>query len=143
MISSKPLEPESDPHPPRSFDFLEYYPSDNTYLSDYSWTSLPVCHTDSFTSIEPTNEFVWKQISSKKKSKVRHGRKRTKFSSEDLEILNLFFEKNPMPSRSDISILGDKLGYPRYIVQVRGVDLGGPKRYSLYTRYGSITNVNR
>lgn len=53
---------------------------------------------------------------------MRHGRKRTKFTSEDLEILNLFFEKNPMPSRSDISILSEKLAYPRYIVQVSSYD---------------------
>lgn len=51
--------------------------------------------------------------------KARHSRKRTKFSNDDLEILNLFFERNPMPSRSDISILSEKLDYPRYIVQVR------------------------
>lgn len=125
------------------FRFPGYYPSDSTYLGDYSWTSLPVCHTDSFTSIEPSNEFLWKQVSLKKKSKVRHSRKRTKFSSEDLEILNLFFDKNPMPSRADISILAEKLAYPRYIVQVRRIDLHGTTRCSLYARYGSITNVNR
>ena len=102
-----------------------------------------MCRTDSFTNIEPSNEFLWKQVSLKKKSKVRHSRKRTKFSSEDLEMLNLFFDKNPMPSRGDISILAEKLAYPRYIVQVRGVDLHGTTRCSLYARYGSITNVNR
>ncbi len=64
----------------------------------------------------------WKTICTnenpKKKPKGRNNRKRTKFSNDDLEILNLFFEKNPMPSRSDISILSEKLAYPRYTVQV-------------------------
>jgi len=68
----------------------------------------------------------WKKIRTNgnpnKKLKGRNNRKRTKFSSDDLEILNLFFDKNPMPSRSDISILSEKLAYPRYIVQVSSIE---------------------
>ncbi|UJR25873.1 hypothetical protein I4U23_007223 [Adineta vaga] len=83
---------------------------------DYQWTTLPV-------TISSTNyNSNWKKIHSNEKlnnkTKGRNSRKRTKFSNDDLEILNLFFEKNPMPSRSDISILSEKLAYPRYIVQV-------------------------
>ncbi len=74
--------------------------------------------------------------------KGRNNRKRTKFSNDDLEILNLFFEKNPMPSRSDISILSEKLAYPRYIVQVcRSIFLQLIFK-SIIFRYGFIINVN-
>lgn len=75
----------------------------------------------------------WKKIRANgptnKKIKGRNNRKRTKFSNDDLEILNLFFEKNPMPSRTDISILSEKLSYPRYIVQVRFIVF---RQYSLH-----------
>jgi hypothetical protein len=81
----------------------------------YQWASLPI----TISSSDNTN---WKKVRSNencnRKLKTRNSRKRTKFSNDDLEILNLFFEKNPMPSRSDISILSEKLAYPRYIVQV-------------------------
>lgn len=83
---------------------------------DYSWTSLPV------TIPSTTSNTSWKKVRFEGKfagkSKERHSRKRTKFTNDDLEILNVFFDKNPMPSRSDISILSEKLAYPRYIVQV-------------------------
>jgi hypothetical protein len=117
---------------------LEYYPSDGSYLNHRqssssqssstcdvhcSWaTSLPVFHADSYSNNESMNDLIWKQENSKKKSKVRNSRKRTKFTAEDLEILNIFFDTNPMPSRSDISILSEKLAYPRYIVQVSDID---------------------
>lgn len=69
-----------------------------------------------------SNNMHWNKIRSNtnhtNRIKGRNSRKRTKFSNDDLEILNLFFEKNPMPSRSDISILAEKLAYPRYIIQV-------------------------
>ena len=91
---------------------------------DCSWTSLPVCQFDSYARRTSSNESAWTKIHPNehvaKKSKTRHSRRRTKFSNDDLEILNLFFDKNPMPSRSDISILSEKLAYPRYIVQVSG-----------------------
>jgi hypothetical protein len=81
-----------------------------------AWNSLPI----TISSSNKNNS--WKKVRSNgnqnKKIKGRNSRKRTKFSNDDLEILNLFFEKNPMPSRSDISILSEKLAYPRYIVQV-------------------------
>lgn len=114
--------------------FQEYFPSETSFSSQsqsnssqssstcdvqYSWTSLPVFHPDPKTRIQSSNEFLWKQVDmNKKKNKIRNSRKRTKFSTEDLEILNLSFEKNPMPSRTDISILSERLAYPRYIVQV-------------------------
>ncbi|CAF0773666.1 unnamed protein product [Adineta ricciae] len=84
---------------------------------DYQWTALPVSITSNeynshWKKVRPNGKFL------NNKAKGRHSRKRTKFSNDDLEILNLFFEKNPMPSRSDISILSEKLAYPRYIVQV-------------------------
>ena len=83
---------------------------------NYQWTTLPV----TITSSTNTN---WKKVRSNEnhnnKIKAQNSRKRTKFSNGDLEILNLFFERNPMPSRSDISILSEKLAYPRYIIQVR------------------------
>lgn len=90
--------------------------SSSDYEGNYPWSSLPIA----FSTVNDTN---WKKIRANgpanKKIKGRNNRKRTKFSNDDLEILNLFFEKNPMPSRTDISILSEKLSYPRYIVQVR------------------------
>lgn len=85
--------------------------SSSDYDVGYPWTSLPIAISAAkkIRDNGPTN----------KKVKGRNNRKRTKFSNDDLEILNLFFEKNPMPSRTDISILSEKLSYPRYIVQVR------------------------
>ncbi len=69
-----------------------------------------------------SNDTNWKKVrsngNSNNKIKARNSRKRTKFSNDDLEILNLFFEKNPMPTRTDISILSERLSYPRYIIQV-------------------------
>ncbi|CAF0934753.1 unnamed protein product [Adineta steineri] len=104
---------------------------------NYQWTTLPVA----ISSIN--NSMNWKKVRSNEncnnKIKGRNNRKRTKFSNDDLEILNLFFETNPMPSRSDISILSEKLAYPRYIVQVWFYN----KRQSLKRANSSSSQFNR
>ncbi|CAF3760430.1 unnamed protein product [Rotaria socialis] len=82
---------------------------------NYQWATLPV-------TMASSNDTNWKKVrsngNSNNKIKARNSRKRTKFSNDDLEILNLFFESNPMPTRTDISILSERLSYPRYIIQV-------------------------
>ncbi|CAF0814027.1 unnamed protein product [Didymodactylos carnosus] len=49
---------------------------------------------------------------------IRNSRKRTKFTATDLDLLNIAFGNNPMPTRADITILSEKLNYPRYVIQV-------------------------
>ncbi|CAF0855523.1 unnamed protein product [Rotaria sordida] len=103
---------------------------------NYQWTTLPV-------TIASSNNINWKKVRSNgnhnNKIKARNSRKRTKFSNGDLEILNLFFERNPMPSRSDISILSEKLAYPRYIIQVWFYN----KRQSLKRANSSSSRLDR
>ncbi|CAF4690122.1 unnamed protein product, partial [Rotaria sp. Silwood1] len=103
---------------------------------NYQWTTLPV-------TISSSNNTNWKKVRSNgnhnNKIKARNSRKRTKFSNDDLEILNLFFERNPMPSRSDISILSEKLAYPRYIIQVWFYN----KRQSLKRTNSSSSRLDR
>ncbi|CAF2360823.1 unnamed protein product [Rotaria sp. Silwood2] len=103
---------------------------------NYQWTTLPV-------TIASSNNTNWKKVRSNgnhnNKTKARNSRKRTKFSNGDLEILNLFFERNPMPSRSDISILSEKLAYPRYIIQVWFYN----KRQSLKRANSSSSRLDR